>query len=116
MRKLYFNSMEDHDHISIEDGMLKLRKTSGTYKDFGMFFYKVWANTFHNYTTIFVSLFGKEVPDFHAALAKFYSCIDELSIVYKWQEAVFLMAIEAQTFIVPHQPTNPRKWVIPEKF
>lgn len=112
MRGLRFDSMQDHDRVGIEDGMLRLRKTSGTYKDFGKSFYEVWADTFHNYTTILVSLFGKEAPDLHAALAKFYSCIYELSTVYEWQEAVLLMAIEAQTFIVAQRSTDPLKWVI----
>ncbi len=108
--------MQNHDRVGIEDGMLKLRKTSGTYKDFRKSFYKVWADAFHNYTTILVSLFGKEAPDLHAALAEFYNCIYELSTVYEWHEAVLPMAIDAHTFIVTQQPTDPRKWVIPEKF
>ncbi len=96
--------------------MLKLRKTSRTYKDFSKSFYEVWADAFHNYTTILVSLFGREVPDLHSALAEFYNNIYELSKVYEWQEAVLPMAIEAHTFIITKQPTDPSKWVIPEKF
>lgn len=80
--------------------MFKLRKTSGTYKDFGKSFYKVWADPFHNYTTIFIFLFGKKASDLYAALAKFYNYIYELSTVYKWQEAVLPMTIETHTFIV----------------
>lgn len=57
----------------------------------------------HNYMTILVSVFGKEAPDLHAALAEFYSSIHELSTIYKWQEAVLPMAIEAHTFIVAQQ-------------
>ncbi len=54
MRGLWFDSLHDQDRIGIEDGMLKLRKTSGTYKDFRKSFYEVWADVFHNYTTILV--------------------------------------------------------------
>ncbi len=115
-RGLRIDSLHDQDHIGIEDGIHKLRKTSGTYKDFGKSFYEVWADVFHNYTTILVSLFGREVPDLHSALVKFYTNIYELSKVYEWQEAVLLMAIEAYTFIVAQKPTDPSKWVIPEKF
>ncbi len=113
MRELRFDSLHDQDRISIEDGMLKLRKTSGTYKDFGKSPYKVWADAFHNYTAILISLFGSEVPDLHSVLAEFYTNIYELSTVYEWQEAVLPMAIEAHTFIVAQQPTDPSKWVIP---
>lgn len=63
-----------------------------------------------------VFLFGKETSDLHSALAKFYSNIYELSTVYKWQDAVFPRAIEAHIYIVAQQPTDPSKWVIPEKF
>lgn len=96
--------------------MLRLGKTSGTYKDFGESFFEVWANAFHNYTTVLVSLFGKEAPDLHAALQNFYSSIYELSTVYEWQEAVLPMAMEAHTYIIAQQPKDPAKWVIPEKF
>ncbi len=76
----------------------------------------MWTDAFHNYTTILVSLFGREVLDLHSALAEFYTNIYELFTVYEWQEAVLPMAIEAHTFIVAQQPTDPLKRVIPEKF
>lgn len=46
--------------------MLRLR-TSGSYKDFGKSFMDIWSEAFLNYSTIFISLFGKEAPDPHAA-------------------------------------------------
>ncbi len=116
IRGLRFDSLHDQDRIDIEDGILKLRKTSGICKDFGKSFYEVWADAFHNYTTILVSLLGREIPDLHSALAEFYTNICELFTMYEWQEAVLPMAIEAHTFIVAKQPTDPLKWVIPEKF
>lgn len=72
MQRLQFDSLHEHDQVDIEDGMLRFRKTSGTYKDFGKSFYEVWADAFHNYITIFVFLFGKESPNLYATLAKFY--------------------------------------------
>ena len=63
--------------------MLRLRKTSGTYKDFGRSFHEVWGEAFINYTTILVSLFGKEASDLHAALHQFYGTILQLSKVYE---------------------------------
>ncbi len=41
IRGLRFDSLHDQDRIGIEDEMLKLRKTSRTYKDFGKSFYEV---------------------------------------------------------------------------
>ncbi len=82
MRGLRLNSLHDQDCISIEDGMLKLRTSSGTYKDFGKSFYEVWANSFHNYTTLLVFLFDREIPNFHSALDEFYTNIYGLSTVF----------------------------------
>ena len=73
IRGLRFDALQDHDRIGIEDGILSLRKTSGTYKNFGKSFYDVLGDAFHNHTTIFVSLFSKEASDLHTALAEFYS-------------------------------------------
>ena len=116
MRGLRFQVIHDKNCISVKDGMLKLRKISGTYKDFSKSFYEIWADIFYNYTTIFVSFFDKEVPNLHSALAKFYMQIYEFSTIYEWQETVLLMAIKAYIFVVIQQLMDPSKWVIPEKF
>lgn len=55
MRCHHYESYHDQERIGIEDGMLRLKKTSGTYKDFGKLFYEVWSETFINYS---VSLFA----------------------------------------------------------
>ncbi len=73
MRGLRFDVLQDHDWIGIQDGMLMLRKTSGTYRDFEKSFYEVWVDAFHNFTIILVSLFSKEALGLHTALAEFYS-------------------------------------------
>lgn len=72
MRRLRFETIYDKDYIDIEDSMLKLWKSSKTYKDFGKLFYKVSTDAFHNYTMIFISLSGKEVPNLHLTLAGSY--------------------------------------------
>ena len=77
MRGLRLNALQDHDRIGIENGMLRLRKTSEKS------FYNVWADAFYNYTIIFVSLFGEETPDLHNALAQFYSNVYKLSTGYE---------------------------------
>ncbi len=105
-RGLRFDSLHDQDRIGRKDDIHKLRKTSGTYIDFGKSFYEVWPDAFYNYTTIPVSLFCREVLDLHSALPEFYTNIFELSTVYEWQEAVLPMASEAHTFIVAQQPTD----------
>ena len=71
MRGLRFDTFQDQKQIGIEDGMLRLRKTLGTYKDFGKSFHEVWSEAFYNYITILVSLFWKEAPNLHNILAEF---------------------------------------------
>ena len=41
MRGLRFDTFQDEERIRIEDGMLRLRKTSGIYKDFGKSFHEI---------------------------------------------------------------------------
>ena len=116
MRGLRFDTFQDQEQIGIDNGMLRLWKTLGTYKDFGKSFHEVWSEVFRNYTTILVFLLGKEAPDLHTALAEFHSNIYELSTVYKWQEAVPPMAIEAHLYIVAQQLIHPLTLVISAKF
>lgn len=61
----------------------RFEKILGTYKHFGESFHEVWSEAFHHYSTVLVSLFGKEALDLHAALSEFYSNIHESSTVYK---------------------------------
>lgn len=83
MRRLCYKAFQDQERIGIEDRMLRLRKTSGTYKDFGKILYEIWGEAFINYTAILVSLFGKESPNLHSALTQFNNNILQLSKVYK---------------------------------
>ena len=41
MQSLHYKAFQDQKRIGIEDGMLRLRKTSGSYKDFGKLFHNV---------------------------------------------------------------------------
>ena len=116
MREIYFDTFQDQERIGIEDGMLRLRKTSGTYKNFSKTFHEVWSEAFHNFTTILFSLFGKEAPDFHTAPEEFFSNIYKLSTVYEWQNAVLPMAIEAHSYIVAKPLKDRLRWVFSAKF
>lgn len=78
MQGLGFEAYQDEE---VEDGMLKLRKTSGSYKDYGNNFYEVWSEAFINYTSILVLLFGTTAPRLQAALTQFYGLVLQLSKV-----------------------------------
>lgn len=69
MRDICYDTYHDQDRIEIEDGVLKLKETTGKYKDFGKSVHNVWSNGFLNYAMIMLSLFGPTAPDLHAALS-----------------------------------------------
>lgn len=96
--------------------MLKLRKTSGTYKDYGSSFYEVWSEAFINYTSIMVSLFGTMPPRLQAALTQFYGLVLQFSKLYDWKEALLPLAIEVHSHSITQQPSDPKQWVIPPEF
>lgn len=116
MRGLSFEAYQDEERIGIEDGMLKFRKSSGSYKDYGSSFYEVWSDAFINYTSILVSLFGTTAPHLQASLTQFYGTVLQLSKVYDWKEALLPLVIEVHSHIVTQQPSDPKQWVIPPEF
>lgn len=94
MQDYHYKSLHNQEQISIENGILRLKKSSKTYKDFGKLFYKDWLENFLNYISIIVSLFTPSITELNVAPNFFYSNIFQLSQVYKWQEAIFSLAIE----------------------
>lgn len=82
MQDFTFEAYKDEEKIGIKDGMLKLEKTSETYKDYGSSFYKVWSEAFINYTSIIVSLFGATAPCLQAVFTQFHGLVLQFSKVY----------------------------------
>ena len=113
MHGMQYESYKDQDRIGIEDGALRLRKASGTYKDFGKTVHDVWTESFINYTSIMVSLFGKSSQQLHATMSAFHGKILTLAKVYEWQEAVLPLAIETHTHIMASQPSDASQWKCP---
>ena len=116
MHGMQYESYKDQDRIGIEDGALRLRKASGTYKDFGKTVHDVWTESFINYTSIMVSLFGKSSQQLHATMSAFHGKILTLAKVYEWQEAVLPLAIETHTHIIASQPSDASQWKMPDEF
>lgn len=116
MRGLTFEAYQEKERIGIENGMLKLRKTLGLYKDYGSSFFEVWSEAFINYTSILVSLFRAIAPCLQRSLTQFYGLILQLSRVYDWKKALLPLAIKVHSQIVTHQPSDPKQWVIPPEF
>lgn len=98
------------------DSELRLKKTSGTYKEFGNSFYKVWSENFINYTAAMVSLFATTSSELDAALFTFYDNILQLAQVHEWQYAVLPLAIEVYPHIISLHLSDPTKCIIPPHF
>jgi hypothetical protein len=116
MRDLQYDVFNDLNRIDIENDLLKLKKTSNTYKNFEKNFYEMWSEIFLNYIFIMISLFDTTISDLHSALIFFHNNIHQLSRVYEWQDALFLMTIEMHIYIITCQSTNSSQWIIRSKF
>lgn len=53
--------------IRKEDRLREPRKTSGSYEDFGNSVHEVWSQSFLNYTSIFIAIFGNTAPGLEAS-------------------------------------------------
>lgn len=56
MHGFHYKLLHDQECIGIKDGMLRLRKTSGTYKDFGTLYLVREFSQLHNYNGFFYLL------------------------------------------------------------
>ena len=104
-----------HDQIHIDEGTLKMRKVTGSYKDYGSTNI-LWSEAFLNYTMILMALFGPTIPTLYLALAGFHREIIELSTIYEWQGGVLPLALDFHNHVVEGQPTDPTRWAIPAKW
>ena len=103
------------EQIHIDEGTLKMRKVTGSYKDYGTS-NTLWSEAFLNYTMILMALFGPTIPSLYLALAGFHREIIELSTIYEWQGGVLPLALDFHTHVVEGQPTDPTRWLIPAKW
>lgn len=99
MKGQSFEAYDDQDRIGIHDGSLRLRKSSGSFKDYGKTL-DIWLESFDNYAMIVISLFGTTAPDLHAALSLFKGDIIQLFRVYGWKDTVLPLAIEIHVHIL----------------
>lgn len=86
-----FEDAREEDSIVVENGSLRPRKTTCTYKDFGKSINGVWSEAFLNYMLIVNILFG--TPELSAALLLFYRQIMTLARSYDWLNGVLPLAL-----------------------
>ena len=77
-----FEDFREEDSIVVENGSLKPRKTTGTYKDFGKTANEVWSDAFLNYMLVINILCG--TPELSAALLLFYRQMMTFTRSYEW--------------------------------
>ena len=105
-----FEDVREEDSIVIENGSLKPRKTTGTYKDFGKSINEVWSEAFLNYMLVVNILFG--TPELSAALLLFYRQIMTLAKSYDWLKGVLPLALGWHKYVVIRSPIDPSNWKI----
>ena len=105
-----FRDTREKDNIVVENGSLKPRKTTGTYKNFGKTVNEVWSEAFLNYMLVINILFG--IPELSAALLLFYRQIMTLARSYDWLKGVFLLALGWHKYVVIRFSLDPSNWKI----
>lgn len=70
--QLYAAYYGQDSNIGIENGELRVKKSHGSYKDYGNSCHDVWVDSSVNYQVIRVPFFVKTSPDIHAVLTQFY--------------------------------------------
>jgi hypothetical protein len=116
MRELQFDRLNDLNRVEIVNEMLKLKKTTRTYKNFESSFHEIWFEFFLNYISIMISRFEKEISNLYIVLTTFHNDVYQLSRVYEWQNALLSMIIEMHIYIIITQLSNSVKWVIRLEF
>lgn len=102
----------DDDYVIIENGQMKLKRTSGSLRNFGSN-WDIWSESFLNYTMILVDFFGPVSPTLFRVLLLFHAQIRKLSKIYEWQNAVLPLALDYHTEITATDHTDTDAWFLP---
>lgn len=114
LRGLGDHQDEDDDKVSFQGNVLRIKKVTCTYKDYGKT-PDIWSESFLNYAQILLAFHGQAVPKLAYALSEYHRDIMDLARTYNWQEAVLLLAIDYHTYITESAPSDPTKWEIPAR-
>ncbi len=105
-----FEDSRDEDSIVVENGSLKPRKTTGTYKDFGKTANEVWSDAFLNYMLFINILCG--TPELSAALLLFIARWWPLLEAMTGLKGVLPLALGWHNYVVIRSPLDPSNWKI----
>lgn len=114
LRHLKGREDKDRDeNITIENGLMKLKRVTGTLRDFGST-WDIWSESFINYCMIMVDFFGTAFPTLHRVLLLYYTKVRKLSKIYEWQTAILPLAIDYHTEITTGNHTDVDAWTLPQ--
>ena len=114
LRHLKGREDKDRDeNITIENGLMKLKRVTGTLRDFGST-WDIWSESFINYCMILVDFFGTTFPTLHRVLLLYYTKVRKLSKIYEWQTAILPLAIDYHTEITTGNHTDVEAWTLPQ--
>lgn len=103
------------DQIRTENGSLKIWKTTGDYKNYGINSCLL-PEVFLNYSAILFNFSGTTSPALYLALTNFNREIIDLTRMYEWQGGLLPLAINLHTQIVESHLTDLTMWEIPAKW
>jgi len=104
--------INDGDELAMTDKGIKVKKTTGTLKDYGDN-PKIWQAGFTTYMLIMSSLYGKDFPGLIHALLSFFQEVMMLADIYPWRDQVLHLAIDHHTLVTHQGVTNVKEWAIP---
>jgi hypothetical protein len=102
---------EETSVLSFGDHGLQTKTLTGGPKDYG-FSSGPWVQYFTSYISILLLIHGTAHPQLAYALLSYFSKIQRLAGIYKWQSQVLPLAISTHTFAIAQGVTNPESWQI----
>jgi len=100
--------------ISFEGGTLRSEPTKGKNRDFGNNS-DIWEEGFISYASaVWFFSHDSSLPSLGPAILGFYLRIKKLGRIYKWQEAVLLVALEHHNEVMTKGQTNAEAWDVSE--
>jgi len=103
--------INDSDELAMTNNGIKVKKATGTLKDYGDT-PKIWQAGFTTYMLIIGSLYGKDFPAVHMALLGFFQEVMMLADIYTWRDQVLNLTIDHHTLVIHQGVTNTSEWAI----
>ncbi|MCJ1360831.1 MAG: hypothetical protein MMC33_010840, partial [Icmadophila ericetorum] len=109
-----YNDNERDQNMVLDGDLVKVVKTTGTYKNFGRDPY-IWSEGFLNYINILLHFHASRNVKLIAAVIQFHNRIIQLSKIYQWQDGVLILALTHHRDVCSTGVTDHSRWAIPQE-